>query len=855
MSLSRLLVVFTVARAFLLHRKQRVKGLVPRLNTESEDDTFVSYSDLFQRHVVVVAGKVEKSYRFLDDALTFHPGSRMVSMRQLPGGIAGVGRLTRCSVSQAEEADSFYQFKHGANSTLQEISHVFEAELQWFPSQIEKMVSLCPHLLSFAPNDIRDRIRFFMAPLPDSDTLGLVNTTEEIDWPVLFYRRGFGAGMSLAQTSHALQTVPYFLFPAPDYSSQVKKMRIQWLYKETPSSGMILASEQLKPWLPGTETWNAITLAYLHWNGWKWVQCRVLLHAIPNLLTPSIDWGVEALDYGDARAERLYFSLSYLQLRLSLRPWQIEAMIKTYTRLPDFQAKTLGDKMDLFQDLLLLTSLELRNALLIMPSLLGMSLSSIRERCLFWQSLISTEDLRTKVLPKMPALLQYSVRRNLHPKLVFFNDELCISKDDLKSLTLSRPEIWAFSLEGKVRPFATQMTAAFGNMPMQRFGEIVVKIPALLCLNWATNVSRKLQVLEQRLCLSPSELQTLVTAQPRILIQSMASLRNTLEMITKDEVHLIVSNPYLLTLQTSTARERLQQFRETKNADLLAKGYASKAPRRKKRVLMSVNGSQIVFDSVADAADHCGTSRANMYDLIRTKRQLGGATFSYFEDDKTTADENVAPIACKDQLDGVGNPEVVLPLGQTACFRLQVSGRAFPLETSIRGRRRAGGMAIHIPALNDQAWARSLDTVWRGRPYLASRKLRTVLLGYPYIRPSSRRCSLYACREALTFLVSSAADLSGYDEINIAVNNRSVYSLLSNTTRLIEWGLSTSEDAFVKDYKVSVNSDILYPLARTFRLAALQIESKIVFSSAEWGTDSFKYIEKGAIKAARYVQK
>jgi hypothetical protein len=184
------------------------------------------------------------------------------------------------------------------------------------------------------------------------------------------------------------------------------------------------------------------------------------------------------------------------------------------------------------------------------------------------------------------------------------------------------------------------------------------------------------------------------------------------------------------------------------------------------------------------------------------------------------------------------------------CLVVYVSGRIFPPDdaSEVRGKRRAGGMAIAMPSLSP-----SFSKVFRQscEKCFSSQLLSTkncaydengsgfvALLGYPYLRPSRRRCSLYVCREALRvvrqlFLEVSeaskeaqACDYSGGEvcprasmHIQIVTDSNYVFELLQDTGELLEWGSKPSQRDFAFTGEVeewTANTDILYPLSRTY---------------------------------------
>lgn len=127
------------------------------------------------------------------------------------------------------------------------------------------------------------------------------------------------------------------------------------------------------------------------------------------------------------------------------------------------------------------------------------------------------------------------------------------------------------------------------------------------------------------------------------------------------------------------------------------------------------------------------------------------------------------------------------------------------------------------------------------------------MLGYNYIRPSRRRCSLYAIREGLrvarefchknleqqqqtgTGAQSVPARATKYC-ITIVSDSNYCLDLLHNTSQILEWGQCENEEAFLEIcssgcHRVpSVNPDILYPLSCLyFKLRNLTDSDMVIY--------------------------
>jgi hypothetical protein len=97
-----------------------------------------------------------------------------------------------------------------------------------------------------------------------------------------------------------------------------------------------------------------------------------------------------------------------------------------------------------------------------------------------------------------------------------------------------------------------------------------------------------------------------------------------------------------------------------------------------------------------------------------------------------------------------------------------------------------------------------------------------LIIGYPYTRPSRRRCSLYACREALRVAKEWLRQQNSSNAIiTIACESNYALGLLQNSTRLYEWGSAASIEELRFDGPgelYEANPDILYAVARIYYL-------------------------------------
>ena len=215
------------------------------------------------------------------------------------------------------------------------------------------------------------------------------------DFPLLFYKYGYGAGLSQSQLVQALQPLPQFWLPVylGDASVASKKPQdiLPYVFYHLSSHPEALSdtNSQLDPLLTGTIQADVASLAHaISAVGLTWDQCRLLLLALPSLRTCEVEPNWEFYSRGPVRSTLMEGSLIYLRLRLQLDPMQVFALIKTHTRLSTYNVfDRLKPILDALQYELDLDSQSLKQLILRMPSLLGMSKSSLLEHIQFF-----TED-------------------------------------------------------------------------------------------------------------------------------------------------------------------------------------------------------------------------------------------------------------------------------------------------------------------------------------------------------------------------------------------------------------------------------------------------------------------------------
>lgn len=930
----------------------------------------LEYSPNFHRHIVRDwNGCVVQSYLWLDDAVTAYP-----SAVRLPVPSYQQYCYHQCLYSSSSCSSANNNSSTGANNcylpnddvaafvagggleeaTAYPVTHLvdgddevtkntdriyikFQSLLMWYPAQVDKLMERWPPLRFYPAALLQERLMFLLAPLPDDDfILQQANVTDDVDWPRIFYGTRRGAGMSVAQVSHALQVLPepfllrlnynaYYCVLQSDplaaatvnsletsYASNNNECstttatQVAVLYDQTPPLVVQMTHKVLNLWVTGASHVDVASLAYLHWRGWEWQACRIVLHALPSCQQCSLEPSWELFERGRSNSNKVRKtlipeSLSYMQTRLHIRPWHIHAMFKTHTRLTSYSPVKLKQKLDFLQGRLQLRSSVLRALIMVMPSLLGASTDALESRMQFWlvQIGLTVSQLR-QVVTEKPALMQYSVEDNLRPKLEFFSADLGLDNSMLVRMTLVNPELWGRSLERYLWPMARAFCSSCrdgddNGMTLTDYGRIVAQVPELLRYSCQT-LEHKLQFLRDRLGLTGKQLKSMVQTTPRILLQSIpTSLLPKIDLIESlgannytGSREAIRNNPSLLVISKSALKQRLLRSGslstpEVSLAEALSKPTTKGLQRKSIWLLSSTSDTREVdveFSGVAAAASHAETSQSNMYNALRLGRLLNGRQYVY-----ANATKRVSDCDWKKDLDALMRAKVSIDkdfvsldkyLNQKSEHEneshtiphliIYTSGRAFPPEDTVRGRKRSGGLAFQIRNWSAVEWRQTCSKMWQGLRLRLLPDSHTLIVGYPYTRPSRRRCSLYACREALRVATKWLSLITSPNAvISIVSDSNYVLELLHNSSQIMEWGRAETRGDFVFTGPVELhmaNPDILYPLARTYyrlveqdRMLPIKMKSKNVtvhFLPADT-SDSARRLQDGAKLAAKLM--
>jgi hypothetical protein len=106
---------------------------------------------------------------------------------------------------------------------------------------------------------------------------------------------------------------------------------------------------------------------------------------------------------------------------------------------------------------------------------------------------------------------------------------------------------------------------------------------------------------------------------------------------------------------------------------------------------------------------------------------------------------------------------------------------------------------VHVPTWSIKEWKETWTTIWNDRKLRLLPDRRTVILGYPYTRPSRPRCGLYFYREAIRAATTLWSTKSSTPSVCIEINSDLQLSrrTFAEYTRVLEWGESTRQEEFL----------------------------------------------------------
>lgn len=726
------------------------------------------------------------------------------------------------------------------------------------------LLSAHPEMLLFYDYDeIVERIKFLISPKPPSTFVYASRSSKDqkIDYPLLS-SMGYGAGLSLNQATIAVSTIPTTLlslsFENPLTSQQYT------LYADS-SFQATLGDTNVRNYLPtliGSNTCDLLTFGFLHNNcGIHWDTLNILLDAFPTFTHCDLEvsWEILSETSCSRSASLLYRTrnlsssqngdngsiwnstnngdvvvrnvlkedcLTYLRKRLQIGTKEIMAMIKTHTRLSTYSVDgKIKPILDTLQTSLSLSSRELKQIVLRMPSIIGMSKDSYQKRLDFFLEDVgmTKEELKCAVL-KQPSLPQYNVDNNLRPKLDYFTNELHIPKSHIPRILKESPSILGLSLEHNLKPKikAIQRECCFESDMM--IAEILVTSPRILLQSLKTKIDPMLLFLRLSFFSSDDDdvdqntnsvdLGYMILKSPRVLTQSIDSVQTKIQMIedalaNEEETNnqsfthyqtqarmIIRNNPNLLVITNKVLKDRLHKL-TTKQKNKRPLHIA---------LLPKTNGRKREFVLVKDKKKQKNITEKNV-------------PAPQSQDDEATdllvpcafivspADRILKPLS-KTVKDKILNSSLVIPYSSpwtplsssssnnkeksVVPLSVYVSGNVYPTDNSkeARGQRRSGGVSLYFPQIhyspssgNIQSWfsnaAESSFGILVPSPLTTSTSAKSsttktisssylnhgrILVAFPYLRPSRNRCDLYACHAALKVLLQLTKSLNNNKE-------------------------------------------------------------------------------------------
>jgi hypothetical protein len=760
------------------------------------------------------------------------------------------------------------------------------------PAQAELVLSAFPHLVTYPPEDVLQRIRFMLQPtfleaeindiaddVLDTAFANVTKSTKkpsrrtrrrkEWDWPKLC-SEGYGANLTVQQATGCVRAVPEILAL---YHSDAVKPSIPYFFNNWKISPEIANQVQQKMTagsssdsddnlldvevdFTGCAPSDPFFFAFLRSQNVAWDSLRIIMDALPTATQcdTEVHWDVE----GPTRSELKLPALNFLRERLHLRPADVVHMLKTHSRLSGYSVSArIKPTLDALQSSLGLSCSELRSLVIRMPSLLGMgtragadegmktkpSALSQKLRFFFSDAGMDQAQLRKAVL-KQSSLLQYSLEDNLRPKLRFLTEELGIDPMNLGRIIYTSPTIMGLSLKNNLRA-KVEVLSKSCDLSYYQVGSILSTSPPVLTLSLKRKIEPCLSFLQTALNLSSkAELGEILMKAPRLLVHSVeTSLSPKLQAISdalrREEgkqtrrgtnteadgntsssfdsrmaVYLVRQNPSLLVLSNAVLQDRLERIMGNPKQSL------------RQNLQLTNKGRSKLEPGMVDASVVVATTDAT----INESRQL------------------IAPPERLESIDFSSKDEKPIEIV------ILVTGSVYPSEGSkvARGIRKSNGVSVYFPqvarfqcenqnttlALIASAAKSGFGTVLpsgQGTNYAEG----VVCLGTSILKPSRRRCDLYAChvglKMCLQILKLAGPKLSG-KEIHIRLFTESQYAwdMLKDVSMLCHWGEhpnvlslrgelsgaeenedeTSSRNTALPFYQVT-NVDLLHPLAQT----------------------------------------
>ena len=739
------------------------------------------------------------------------------------------------------------------------------------PVEAQGVISTFPHIALYDINEIRNRINFLTSPLPhelipfiQQQNCKTPKISKE-DWPLLS-SQGFGAGFTVQQATECIRAVPELLalFYEDSMKPSVPYFFNNWKIK--PEDAEDARCSVISSSLVGCSASDAYCFAYLHKTvGIPWISISIMIQALPSTLVcdTTIPWEIIMDNTAVKMGGELKFpSLNFLRQRLQVSPKDVHYMITTHSRLGLYEVETnIKPTLDDIQLHLGLSCMELRNLALGMPSLIGMKTSG--SDCTFFRRLsfyqndvgMSLEQIRSAVT-KQPSLFQYSVEDNLRPKLSFFTQELKIEKIRLAKMIQNSPALFGLSLQRNLRP-KVEAIMDYCCLTAEQVGEIVSTSPSILSLSITRKILPTLQFIETALdcTCTDAELGSIILKAPRLLLHSVeTSLSRKINLLEEallrektiifaaepnsamnigDDIRasaamVLKRNPALLLQSCEILKNRLSRIleRSEKSSTTSSSLEISLLPSRKGRdSSIKLRDIQVPLDS-GETNKHL-SQKINRTNCNSSKKAINATHNIDFTSRSKGSDDTMA-------------------------VTLLVLGRVYSEEpNSVRGVRKSEGISISIleQTVTDHLadLLRSAANACFGSIIpdgLTDFDMGVICVGSSILKPSRRRCDLYACHAGLkicSHILKNQSDGANKTVIfRIFTDSQYSFDLLKNSRELDKWASKKSLLDFTMSFKKEdnnvqplhfVNSDLLFPLCQTYKRL---VEGKYAAVSVEF---------------------
>ena len=632
--------------------------------------------------------------------------------------------------------------------------------------------------------------------------------------------------------------------------------------------------------------------ADLHYKGYEFQELGIVMQAFPATIqtAPELSSSWEMVLSSETTFRRTLDAgfLDWWEINFQMRPIHIKAILQTHSRASLYSAHVMERNAQYLSSSIGCTMPQLRTIFFKLPSILGMAIDSLEERVEFWKRNLVLDDAESAdsllfqdLFLEHPSLLAYSVKDNLQPKLSFFVSTLGLSSSQLSRLTMQQPKLWGRSLKDHwipmtdglahaiLLPTQDALSTSLDDALKEVGANILVRAPELFAkYNWPFNLSPKVQYLRQTL--GPQVSRRLLLQTARVLVQKQESLQVKLSIINQlqegDDHNIakerLMQCPSLLLHSKDALRRRLAQEEQVYEKV----GTTNKVKKKDKSIVCLSGPSKeevVRFPNINEALVHAGVSRSYFYTLLRNEKATKtGYTYKWASDhDSHPNKPKVAAalgVILQNQLTSSTTSE---PLAMDTTLVISVCGQAFPDESILRGRRRAGGMAFGLSSQPSIAWRNVVEQLWNKgakvqvmRPPQAKQKENqfsnnpnlVVLLGYNFLYPSQTRCGLYAIREALRLARLYCQQQQNRDHshrIIIETDCNPALNRLLHSTQFLASGTFEGD----KDNSFT-HSDIWDPLIQAYRRLALEPSV-----SVEFRKNQSSRLKKAAGLAARHL--